>query len=246
MLLDVELADRVAQVRVHHAHAALPAHARQDLAGDDRAEEVETRVVERVAQVGCRRGHIAGDEPRAPRGKRHLGHQRGKGRKERRLREDHRGRSIDPLRPRPRRPVEARHLDRQLPQREPPVGRGIAALGLRPLDAREGRLECEHRLCVFLGCRASGELEDARQVLLIFDPDAGERLVVLQVVVAIGQERAALRDAGDRSGPWTERVDADRSAEGAAGRNRRQVASFGRQIAGRADGVDAPELGLTG
>ena len=120
---------------------------------------------------------------------------------------------------------------------------GVPALGFRPLDAREGRLEREHRPRVVLGRRATGQLEDARQVLLILDADARERLFVLQVVVAIGQEGAPLRDAHDGRAR-IERVDADRPAEGAAGRDRRQVTRFGRQIAGRSDGVDPPELGL--
>ena len=64
------------------------------------------------------------------------------------------------------------------------------------------------------------------------NPDTRERLLVFQVVVAVGQERAPLRDAGDGGGARTERIDADRSAEGTAGRNRRQVTGFGRQIPG--------------
>ena len=184
-----------------------------------------------LAQIGRGGRDIAGDQPRPPRADRHLRHHRGERLEEGRLRQDHGRRSIDALRFRPGRPVEAGHLDRQLAQRESCVGRAVLRLSVSVhMDARQRRLERQHRpRIVGRRRRARRARRCASRYCRYWARTPRQRGVVLQVVVAIGKERAALRDAGHRRA-GIERVDADGSAERSARGDRREVAGFRREI----------------
>ena len=235
VLLDVELAERVAEEAVDHADAALPALARQRLAGERRRRRSRSaRRRRRCSGRAPPRSRSARPATPASVGSGTVGTIAANA-----LKNDGCARITAGDRSMPCGCAHAAQSKPgisagELPEREPRVGRRqVAALGFRPLDARQRGLEREHRRAPRpAGAAVRPARRCASGTATYLRADAGERRIVLQVVVAVGQEDAALRDADDgRAG--IQRVDADRSAERAAGGDRRQVAGFGRDIARR-------------
>ena len=198
IFLRVALADGVAEHAIGHRDAALPAFALLGNAVEHGAVEGEGEIIERLGQEGGAAVDGMEGQPRFPGIDRLAAHQRGE------FGDGLRLPGIDVLLAieagglEVGAPVEARRLLGEIGGRPQVVGLvGVLAVGERCL--RLGDLHFQRhdllRLGIWIG--DAGLLQQCADVGFVLAADLGHRLVVRQVIVAVGQAEAALQQIGN-------------------------------------------------
>jgi hypothetical protein len=198
MAFDVQLSHGVTHEAVDERDTALPAGDGRLLPGEHPAEELEARIGKGAGEIDRDSRHVAGREPGLPGLERSPGELIREGAKERGLLEHDRGGLVDALRLRPVRPVEARHRFGCGLEGEWLAGGTDAGLCLRLLCCGEPGFEGHDaaRAIERIGC--ARQREDSFEIAKVAFPDGTACGVVLQVVVAVREQRASLAHRHDQ------------------------------------------------
>ena len=194
VLLDVELADRVAEIMIHRAERALPAIALRWRALQGMAVELE-------AGVGIRLGQQAGDmvdgvegEIGLPGIQRHAGDQCRFGSDGGGLPDHDLLLGVEPGGLEIGRPVQARRLAGEVGQR-PGIVRLVHVLAIDQafLRLRDPGFQIEHGFGLFVGIGDAGVFQLGGDIALVLGAKGRHVLVGIEVVVAVRHAQAALQ-----------------------------------------------------
>ena len=195
---DIELAQRFADRSVEEMDAAGLAVELFGVSAQDLAVEIEIRVVETLGQIGGDVVEVMNREVIAPDRDRRFGKDLSELRESRLLRDDDHPLALGAL----ERYVGLLEIDvpgeiggqfQEIRDRHRIVGLGaVATVGAVPLDLGDLGFESEHCIRALFGIRRSNQRQHGREELLVGIARGDDRLVVLQVIVAVGHSEAGL------------------------------------------------------